>query len=259
MSHPLSSISRNGLLRALPSRDLERLHPLLEPVSLSVGDVLVEPNEPIGYVHFMEQGIASVVAITQAERRIEVATIGREGMTGVPVILDIDRSPHRTFIQVAGSALRMRAEDLREVMEKSPSLRNLLLRYAHTVAIQTGHTALANGRFTLTERLARWILMSHDRLDTNDIPLTHDFLALMLGVRRPGVTTALHILEGEHMIRSTRGCITVCDRSKLERLAGDSYGVPEAEYRRVIGSDIHPRRRFPAWQATAHPRITSVQ
>jgi CRP-like cAMP-binding protein len=126
-------------------------------------------------------------------------------------------------------------------MEASPSLRRLLVHYAHTVWVQTAHTALSNGRFTTNERLARWILMSHDRLDGDDVPLTHEFLALMLGVRRAGVTTSLHILEGEHMIRATRGNITVRDRAKLLAMAGDSYGVPEAEYHRIIGSKLAER------------------
>jgi CRP-like cAMP-binding protein len=235
MSHPLSSIIRNRLLRALSSDDLSLLQPFLEPVTLNVGEVLVEPNSPIAHVHFIEQGIVSVVAISQGDKRIEIATLGREGMAGAPIIHDLDRSPHLTFTQVAGSALRMRAEDLRDAMEDSPSLRKLLMRYVHAVWIQTAQTALANGRYTVNERLARWVLMSHDRLDGDDVPLTHDFLALMLGVRRAGVTVALHVLEGEHMIKSTRGRIRVVDRAKLEAVAQDIYGLPEAEYERVIG------------------------
>jgi CRP-like cAMP-binding protein len=235
MSHPLSSIIRNRLLRALSSDDLSLLQPFLEPVALHVGDALVEPNKPIGHVDFIEQGIVSVVAISQGDKRIEIATLGREGMTGLPLIHDLDRSPHLTFIQVEGSALRIGAEDLQAAMAASPSLRTLLMRYAHTVWIQTAQTALANGRYTVNERLARWILMSHDRLDGDDVPLTHEFLALMLGVRRAGVTVSLHFLEGEHMIKSTRGHIRVIDRAKLEAAAKDSYGLPEAEYERVIG------------------------
>jgi CRP-like cAMP-binding protein len=235
MSHPLSSIIRNHLLRALSSDDLSLLQPFLEPVTLNLRDVLVEPNTPIEHVHFVEQGICSVIAISQGNKRIEVSNVGREGMAGVPVIHDLDRSLHQTFVQVAGSALRMRAEDLREAMKASPSLRTLLGHYAHTVWVQTAHTALAHGRFNVNERLARWILMSHDRLDGDDVPLTHEFLALMLGVRRAGVTVALHVLEGEHMIKSTRGRIRVVDRAKLEAVAQDIYGLPEAEYERVIG------------------------
>jgi CRP-like cAMP-binding protein len=234
MSHPLSSIIRNRLLRALSSEDLSRLQPHLEPVSLNRGDVLVEPDTPIEHVYFVEQGICSVIAIAKGDKRIEVSNIGREGMVGVSVVHDLDRSLNQTFVQVAGSALRMRSEDLRAAMEDSLTLRKILTLYAHTVWVQTAQTALANGRFTTNERLARWILMSHDRLDDDVVPLTHDYLALMLGVRRAGVTVGLQILEGEHMIKATRGRIQVLDRSRLEETAGGSYGVPEAEYRRVI-------------------------
>ncbi len=244
MSHLLSSIIRNRLLRALSSEGLELLQPFLEPVTLNVGDVLVEPNAPIKYVHFIEQGIGSVVAISQGDRRVEVANLGREGLSGTPIIHGLNCTPHLTFVQVAGSALRIQAEDLQAAMDASLSLRTLLLHYMHTVMIQMAHTALANGRFTINQRLARWILMCHDRLDRDDVPLTHEFLALMLGVRRAGVTEALHILEGEHMIKAARGHITVRDRTKLEELAGDSYGVPEAEYQRVIGQRL-AQGRFP--------------
>jgi CRP-like cAMP-binding protein len=242
MAHPMSSIIRNYLLRALSSNDLSLLQPFLEPVALNLRQVLVEPNTPIEHVYFVEQGICSVIAISQGNKRIEVSNVGREGMAGVPVIHDLDRSLHQTFVQVAGSALRMRAEDLQKAMEASPSLRKLLVHYAHTVWVQTAHTALSNGRFNTNQRLARWILMGHDRLDGDDVPLTHEFLALMLGIRRAGVTVGLHILEGERMIKATRGHITVRDRAKLEAMAGDSYGVPEAEYQRVIGSKIESTR-----------------
>jgi CRP-like cAMP-binding protein len=234
MSHPLSSIIRNRLLRALSPGDLSLLQPHFEPVTLNRQDVLVEPNTPIEHVYFVEQGICSVLAISKGNQRIEVSNIGREGMAGVSVVHDLDRSLHQTFVQVAGSALRMRAEDLRAAMEDSLTLRKMLTLYAHTVWVQTAQTALANGRFTTHERLARWLLMSHDRLDSDDVPLTHDHLALMLGVRRAGVTVGLQILEGERMIKARRGQIQVLDRPRLEETAGDSYGIPEAEYRRVI-------------------------
>lgn len=239
MSHPLSSILRNRLLLALAPDDMSLLQPHFEPVALDRQQVLVEPNIPIEHVYFIEQGICSVLAIAKGDKRIEVCNVGREGMVGVAVAYDQDHSPYQTVVQVDGSALRMRSENLRASMEARPSLRKLLILYAHTVWVQTAQTALANGRFTTIERLARWILMSHDRLGNNDVPLTHDYLALMLGVRRPGVTTGLHILEGEHMIKSTRGHIRVLDRAKLEEKAGDSYGIPEAIYRRVIETRIH--------------------
>src|SRR5215212_707715 len=231
-----SSIIRNRLLRALSSGDLNRLQPFLEPVALTLRDVLGEPNTPIEHVHFVEHGMVSVVAISKGNKRVEVATIGREGMAGLPIIHELDCSPHQTLVQVPGSALRMRADDLRSAMEASPSLRKVLLHYAHSLWVQTAHTALGNSRFTIKQRLARWILMLHDRSDENEIAFTHDFLSLMLAVRRAGVTTSLQDLESERAIRSRRGHIEVIDRAKLKVLAGGSYGVPEAEYRRVIGS-----------------------
>jgi CRP-like cAMP-binding protein len=226
---------RNRLLQAMSEDDFARLEPHLEPVSLSVKDRLVEPNQPIEHVHFLEEGLASVVAISPDNERLEVGHIGREGMTGEPVILTVDQTPHQTFIQVAGSGLRMRAEALSGAMEASPSLKSLLLRWVQVLMIQTAQSALANGRYTIQERLARWMLMCHDRLDGDDLPLTHEFLSLMLGVRRSGVTEALHVLEGVKIVRTSRGRIHVLDREKLEEIAGDCYGLPEAEYSKLIG------------------------
>jgi CRP-like cAMP-binding protein len=226
---------RNRLLQAMSEDDFARLAPRLEPVTLSVKDMLVEPNQPIEHVHFLEEGLASVVAISPDNERLEVGHIGREGMTGEPVILTVDRTPHQTFIQVAGSGLRMRAEALWGAMEASPSLKALLLRWVQVLMIQTAQSALANGRYTIQERLARWLLMCHDRLDGDDLPLTHEFLSLMLGVRRSGVTEALHVLEGVKIVRTSRGRIHILDREKLEEIAGDCYGLSEAEYAKLIG------------------------
>ena len=202
---------------------------------LNVKDVLVQANEPIAHVYFMEEGLASIVAISPDDERIEVGHVGREGMTGEPVLLGVTSSPNQTFIQVAGSGLRIRAEDLTAAAEASPSLRALLLRFVQTLLIQTSHSALANGRYTIQERLARWLLMCHDRMDGDDLPLTHEFLSLMLGVRRSGVTEALHILEGVEIVKASRGHIRMLNRERLEEIAGGCYGVPEAEYVKLIG------------------------
>ena len=235
---PQSSL-RNSLLSLLSPSDFGLLKPNLEPVALEVKDVLVEPNKPIEHVHFIESGLGSIVAISVADERIEVGHVGREGMTATAVILGADQTPILTFVQVAGSALRLRADALEEALEASASLRRLLNRYVQSVMIQMAHTALANGRFTISERLARWLLMYHDRLPSNDLVVTHEFLALMLGVRRPGVTEHLHVLEGEHMIKATRGHIQILDRTKLENLAGDCYGLPEEEYERLLTRARH--------------------
>jgi CRP-like cAMP-binding protein len=232
---PTQKYFRNRLLAAMSVQDFMLLQLHLELVLLPVHQVLVEPGKPIEWVYFLEHGIASVVAINPKGERIEVGNVGREGLVGTATLNHVAHSPLLTFMQVAGPASRMRAGALLEAAEASPSLRRLLMRYVESTVIQMAHTALANGRHTLTQRLARWLLMSQDRLERDEIPLTHEFLSLMLGVRRPGVTEALHLLEGEHIVKAVRGSITILDRAKLETVASDSYGIPEAEYTRLIG------------------------
>ena len=232
------STVHNRLLRAMSAEDFARLTPHFEPVTLSLKQVLVEANQPIEHVYFIEEGLASVVAISPDNERLEVGHIGREGMTGEPVILSVNQTPLQTFIQVAGSGLRMRAEDLAAAMEASPPLKVLLLRWVQALMIQTAQSALANGRYTIQERLARWLLMCHDRLDGDDLPLTHEFLSLMLGVRRSGVTEALHVLEGVRIVKTSRGRIHLLDRGRLEEIAGGCHGLAEAEYGRLIGVSL---------------------
>lgn len=156
-------------------------------------------------------------------------------MSGSAVVLGTDRTPNETFMQVAGHGFSMDANRLRELMETRPSLKLHLSRFAQVQMTQAAHTALSNGRGKLEERLARWLLMGHDRVDGEDIALTHEFLSIMLGVRRAGVTVATHLLEGKGLIRATRGAITVIDREGLEEEAHHSYGVPEREYERLFG------------------------
>src|SRR5215204_2293808 len=156
-------------------------------------------------------------------------------MVGLPVVLGIDRSPHGYMVQAAGEALRIPAQDLRTAIQQSPSLQAGFLHYTHALMVQTAQTAYANAGFSIEARLARWILMTDDRLEGGDLPLTHDFLAMMLGVRRPGVTIAVQSLEGNRLIRAKRGRITVLDRTGLEEVADSAYGISEAEYASVMG------------------------
>jgi CRP-like cAMP-binding protein len=234
MPAPLQSAVRNRVLATLPPRDYEVLRALLEPVSLPLRTYLVEPDKPIEHIYFMEQGIASVVALTPSQRRIEVGLIGREGMSGTPLLLGTDRTPHECFVQMSGDALRVSSGDLSQVFLHCPDLHRHLLRFVQAFTVQVAQTALSNGSYRLEERLARWLLMCHDRVDGDVLFTTHEFLSIMLGVRRPGVTEALHILEGAHMIRAERGLVTILDRAKLEQVADESYGVPEAEYARLM-------------------------
>jgi CRP-like cAMP-binding protein len=226
---------RNRLLAALTPTDLDLIRPHLEPVSLGLRKDLEKPKRPIDDVYFPDIGIASVVAVQSNDTRVEVGLIGCEGMSGTSIVLGTDRSPHSTYMQVAGQGQRIAVPKLREAMKASDSLRAVFLRYVQVFMVQTAHTAIANARDRLDARLARWILMAHDRVRDNTLPLTHEFLSLMLGVRRAGVTEALHSLQSQELIRAGRGEIVVLNRKGIERAAGHSYGTPEAEFRRLIG------------------------
>ena len=239
---PPDVMRRNRLLAALPPEDARALAAHLEPIALPRAFFMERPGRPIGHVHFPLSGMGSVVAVGDRHRdqRIEAGVFGREGMSGLAVVLGGDRTPHETFVQLPGEGLRLPADALRAVMGERPEVRRVLLLYAQAWMIQTAHTVLVQGRGKLEERLARWLLMSHDRADGDELPLTHEFLALMLGVRRAGVTMATHLLEGRGVIRARRGRLSVLDREGLEEVAGGLYGAPEAEYRRLIGPPDEP-------------------
>jgi CRP-like cAMP-binding protein len=227
-----SAVSKNQLLAALSRADLALLQPHLERVPLKVRQILEAPNKPIKHSYFIESGLASIVA-GNSHRRLEVGLIGREGMTGLAVVMGNDRSPNENFIQVAGEGTRITVDRLRGAMQKSRSLEAAFLNFAHSFMNQTSNTAFSNGTATIEERLARWLLMAHDRLDGDEIPLTHEFLSLMLGVRRAGVTVALHFLERKAVIRLSRGRIVVMDRDGLRASANGTYHAPEARQRRL--------------------------
>jgi len=223
-----STSLRNRLLASLSSAEYALLKPDLESVALAVRQVLETPNTPITHSYFIESGLASIVA-RNSHKRLEVGLIGCEGMTGLPIVLGSDRSPHETFIQVAGEGKRIAADKLRAAMQKSRSLERAFLKCAHEFMNQTANTALSNGTATLEERLARWLLMANDRLEGNEIPLTHEFLSLMLGVRRAGVTVALNYLEQRGIIQLARGDIIILDREGLTASANGNYHQPEAQ------------------------------
>jgi CRP-like cAMP-binding protein len=226
----------NRLLRSLSSSDIELLAPHLTTVVLRVPVDLERPNRSIREIYFPDTGVVSVVAANADGTQVEVGVIGCEGMSGLAVILGNERSPHSTYVQIAGRGLRISASDLGSAMAISRSLRSLLLKYVQTFIVQTAHTAIANARATLPQRLARWLLMAHDRVAHDNLSLTHEFLSLMMGVRRAGVTEALHELARLNLTKARRGEIIVLNRKGLEKIAGSYYGAPEAEYRRLIAA-----------------------
>jgi CRP-like cAMP-binding protein len=226
---------RNYLLASLSTSDFALLEPNLKSVALGLRKQLEKPNKRIEAVYFPESGFASVVAVQPSGKEVEVGLIGREGMTGLPIVLGDHRSPHATYIQAAGTGECIPATELRKAIQTSQSLRDSFLKYVQAFGVQTTHSAISNAQARMDIRLARWLLMAHDRIGDEVLALTHEFLSLMLAVRRPGVTAALNALRKQGLISYRRGQITVLDRKGLERTAGYAYGIPEAEYRRLIG------------------------
>ena len=213
----------NRILSRLSRQEFALLEPHLEAVDLPVRKTLEARRKRIDQVYFIESGFASVVANGTNKPSIEVGIIGREGMTGLAIVMGQDRAQHDTYIQVAGHGLRISAARLREADERSMILHRAMLRYAHAFLLQTTTTALANGRSKIEERAARWLLMADDRIDGDALPLTHEFLGLMLGTHRPGVTIALQALEKAGLITTRRSHITIIDRKGLEKSSNGTY------------------------------------
>jgi CRP-like cAMP-binding protein len=220
---------RNFILKALPPPDRTLLEPHMEAVALPAGTHLQAHNRRVEYAYFLVSGIASVAAFRkQRDRRIEVAMIGREGMSGIAIVLGNSiRTPYQTSVLVEGEAFRIRAALLRTAMA-NPILRDALLAYALSFMEQLTQTALANGVATIEERLARWLLLAADRTALKVLPLTHETFADALGVRRAGVTAATQKLEREGVVGTRRGYITILDRDTLEERARGIYTRPNS-------------------------------
>lgn len=225
---------RNRLLQNILLEDWDLIGPHLEALTLKERQVIEVPGKPITHAYFLEIGVASVVAVDAEDHRIEVGVIGYEGVTGVPLIMGDSRAQHSTYMQIGGSGHRIPQDVFCGAIARSESLRALFLKSAQGFMIQTAHTALANGRAKLEQRLARWLLMAHDRTTSDAVPLTHEFLAVMLGVRRAGVTVAIHGFERRGLVTTRRGQLTIVNRAGIEQVAGSFYGTPEAELKRLL-------------------------
>ena len=225
----------NLLLRAIPGEERTQLLPHFTRIAVSKGERLVQAGDRLEFAYFPEAGLSSNIATARGNRRLEVGCFGFEGMVSTATFLGSDEAPHEILVQAGGPWLRIEAARLRVAFETLPGLRAVLLRYVHFVIMTLSQTALSNGAYSIEERLARWLLMAHDRLGGDEFALTHEFLSLMLGTQRSGVTLAIQALEGHGMIRARRGRITVLDRTRLCAHAGDSYGPAEAAYEQLIG------------------------
>ncbi len=231
----------NLLLRALNDASLARITAHLELITLSSRDTIVEAGGSTEWMYFIEGGLISLISEYEPGRMIEVGMIGREGLFDPGFVLRDDVAAFMGTVQAEGSAYRLPKALFREAMDADPAFHALVLKFARAFELQVASTVSANGRALLEERLARWLLMVHDRLDSQIFHITHEFLSQMLCTRRPGVTVALHLLEGKGLIASTRGQIEIRNRSGLIDEANGSYGKAETHYERLLGWDFRRR------------------
>ncbi|MBI3897680.1 MAG: Crp/Fnr family transcriptional regulator [Gammaproteobacteria bacterium] len=220
----MQSVRRpNRLLAALPLKDYQRVVERCQPVQLTFADVLCESGDRIEYVYFVGRGLVSLLTPVDSRLHIEVGIVGREGMAGIPLMLGATFSPVRMLVQGAGTALRMPAASFRSEIKRSPALQRQLNRYLCTLMVQVAQTAACNSLHLVGPRLARWLLMTQDRVESNEFYLTQEFLVPMLGVQRAGINKAAHSLQRQKLIRYSRGNITIINRRGLERASCSCY------------------------------------
>lgn len=220
---------KNRLLATLPKREYERLLPGLKPIQLVFGDVLYEPGDIIKHVYFPNDSIVSLLAALSERSTLEVGMVGNEGMAGLPIFMGVNFSRSRALVQGAGSAMRMSAATVRHEANRPTALHRLLHRYTHSLLTQVSQSATCNRFHSVDARLARWLLMTSDRLGLNAFRLTQDFMSNMLGVRREGVNKASGMLQTAKLIRYSRGMITILDRPNLEAHSCECYGIVRDE------------------------------
>lgn len=225
---------QNRLLASLPDEKLEGFRPHMEQVTLSYEQVIIKPDEVIPFIYFPINSLLSLVTVMSDGATVESGAIGREGMAGVSVLLDAGTTPMQTLVQIPGQAIRVKAEIVKEEFNRGGTLQKLLHRYMHTLIVVGSQTAACNSLHRIEARLCRWLLMSSDGVDSEELSLTQEFLAMMLGVRRPGVSEAASRLQSNGLIAYKRGQIQIVDRKSLEASACECYSKVKAEYDRLF-------------------------
>lgn len=215
--------TENRLLAALPKEEGQRLVPYLEFVPLALGQVLHETHEPIQHVYFPVKSVVSLISTLKDGTMVELGMIGDEGMVGISVFLESDRPFCQAMVQTGDGAMRLKVERLREALEHNGKLRVLLLRYTNVFMAQLAQTSVCHRLHNLKERFACWLLMVHDRMQRDELFLTHDFISQMLGVRRPGVTDTALSLQKAGLISYSRGHVEILNRQGLEEIACEHY------------------------------------
>jgi CRP-like cAMP-binding protein len=229
---------KNKILASLPKAEISRLAPHLSPLTLAIGDTLQAPDEEITYVYFVESGLASVVVEMANGNTVETGITGKEGIIGIPVLLGTRSMPTRTFIQIAGAGFKIKAERLKEAFERSGTLRKQINSYIQAYLVQTAQTAACNRLHDIAPRLARWLLMCHDRMESNTFSITHEFLGHMLGTPRSTVTLAAGILHKSGLLDYSRGLVRIRDRKGLEKAACECYRTIRKEFDRLGFSSV---------------------
>ena len=226
----------NQILTALPISEYKRLLDHLNPVNLVSGEILLEPNEPIEKIYFPQRAMISLVSIMMDGSTTEIGLVGNEGMIGLPAILGGESTTSRTIVQISGTALEISADIVKKEFQRGEKLYELLLLYTQALLTQVSQSAACNRQHNIEERLARWLLSVQDCILQNELPLTQEFIANMLGTRRSGVTVAAGILQEAGIIRYSRGRITILDQEKLEDAACECYQLVQNEFIRLLGS-----------------------
>jgi CRP-like cAMP-binding protein len=231
---PLHVAGENHLLQILPESDRKRLLATMQRVKTGLGDPVFESNSPIPFVDYPLYGVISIVVEMEEGDIAEVGTVGNEGMAGVPLLLAAESTPNKAFYQVPGESMRMSTQAFRNEIESNPAFLNVMRRHAQGFLNQVSQSTACNRLHPVEQRLCRWILMSHDRVGSDQIQLTQDFLAQMLGVRRASVSIVAATLQKAGFIRYRRGLIDVLDRRGLEESSCECYAVVRTEYERLL-------------------------
>jgi CRP-like cAMP-binding protein len=236
MQQPISLTKalKNHILAHLPSAEFSQIAPKLEHVNFQLGEVLYESGEKQDFAYFPTSSIVSLLYIMENGSTAEIGIVGNDGIIGLAIFLGGETTTNRAVVQSAGEGFRIRASDLKAAFATSGKLRDRLLRYTQALLTQISLTAVCNRLHSVEEQLCRWLLLSHDRLDSNDLVMTHDLISNMLGVRREGITLAAQKLAKRKLIKNVRGTITVIDRKGLEVAACECYAVVNEEYDRLL-------------------------
>ena len=226
---------KNLILTAISPEDYSRLEPHFEDVALCRGSILVRANSPASHVYFPQDGVVSIVSEYADKWPTEVGLFGLDGMSAAFLLLGAPDTPHQSVVQISGvHALRIETALFLQVVARSETLRATLLRYVQVLMIQTAQSTVAIAHQLIEARIARWLLMCHDRVRADEIVVTHEIMSTMITAQRSGVTIGIHSLEGKGLIRSSRGRIFILDRAALLLLAGEGYGMPETQFSKLL-------------------------